>query len=178
MEGLVSIKNQLIGGLGSILTYLNPWHENFMLKPVIDGLSDLKGMFVTLLDYFNPLSQNFFLRVAFIPQSAEFELKRQELLDTFKQKFIFYENIVQALEQIKNLGTGQQSKTLGVNNSSTPTFDITLPSRYGGGTYTIIDFSYFSEYRSFILNFQRCIMWFFFIKGMFRSLPKATSMQG
>ncbi len=169
MEGLASIKNNLIGGLGSIISYLNPNGDNFILRPVIDGLENLKGMFVSLLDYLNPLSPNFFLKLAFVPNSPEFELKKQELIHSFKQKFIFYDNIIQALNQIKNLGTG---------SASPPTFKVTLPSKYGGGTYSIIDFSMFTDYRIYVLNFTRCIMWFFFIKGIFRSLPKTTSLQG
>lgn len=126
-------------------------------------------MFVTLLDYFNPLSQNFFLRVAFIPQSAEYELKKTELKESFTSKFLFYDNILDAFEQIKNLGTG---------SATPPDFKVTMPEKYGGGTFSIVDFSYFVDYRVYILNFQRCIMWFFFVKGIFRSLPKTTSLQG
>ncbi|WP_312700567.1 hypothetical protein [Sedimentibacter sp.] len=192
MEGLQVLKDAVVGGISNILsffatlldylnpysnnfilkpiinlfntliTYLNPFSENFILKPIIEFLT-------TLIDWLNPFSDNFILKIAFIPQSEEFELKKQELIDTFTQKFIFYDNIVDMFKQIKNLGSG---------SSAPPTFKITLPSKYGGGTYSIIDFSYFTDYRIYILNFQRCIMWFFFIKGIFRSLPKTTSLQG
>lgn len=188
MEGLVSIKNNLVGGLGSIISYLNPNSDNFILSPVIDGLNNLKEMFVLLLDYLNPFSENFFLKIALVPrttgyqfknndsrvqmfseiQPTEYELKKQELIDSFTQKFIFYDNILDAFEQIENLSEG---------SATAPTFKVTVPQKYGGGTYSIIDFSMFTDYRVYVLNFSRCIMWFFFIKGIFRSLPKTTSLQ-
>ena len=121
-----------------------------------------------MLDWLNPFSENFILKIAFVPRSPEYESKKEELGNAFKQKFLFYDNIVSALQQIKNLGTG---------NGTPPTFEVTIPSKYGGGVYKIIDFSYFSQYRLYILNFSRCIMWFFFIKGIFRSLPKTTRLQ-
>lgn len=176
MEGLEILKNAIVGGINNILSffstllsYLNPMSENFILRGLIDLIIVIKEAILNILDYLNPFSDNFFLKLAFIPQSEEFLTKKQEFFDKLNQHFLFINGIKEFMAQIVHLSTG---------STTPPEFKITMSSKYGGGTYSIVDFSMFAEYRIYIINVQRAIMWFFFIKSMFKSLPHASRLEG
>ncbi|CAK7050650.1 hypothetical protein [Tissierella sp.] len=84
----------------------------------------------------------------------------------------FYTSISSAFEsKIPMLGTLKDFFTtlLGLNfdEFGPPSFTITVPKEWGGGTYNVIDFSYFTEYRTLILNLIRFPAWFFFLKRLY-----------
>ena len=53
-----------------------------------------------------------------------------------------------------------------------PKFEVTMPEKYGGGTFSVIDFSAFDQYRVYILNFIRFIAWFVFLKRLYNRIPR------
>ena len=57
-------------------------------------------------------------------------------------------------------------------NAVVPEFLIDLPEDLGGVSVPIIDFSYFTEYRTYILNFIRFSTWFFFLRSLYRRIPR------
>lgn len=66
--GLIgSIIDAITGGIGNIISFLT------------DKLSDLYSSLVSIVDYLNPMSENFILKIAFIPDEGYFQGKIEEL---------------------------------------------------------------------------------------------------
>lgn len=57
------------------------------------------------------------------------------------------------------------------NNPECPTFEITFPEFLGGGTYNIIDFQFYNEYRDWIHYIIAGFCYYLFIKRMVKELP-------
>lgn len=115
-----------------------------------------------ILDYLNPSSDNFFLKLAFVPKdgfiAGKFELLKSSLLE----KVPLIQQITDFFNVVKNTQGGTQP----------PQFTVTMPQKYGGKSYSIINFNYFIQYRTIILNFIRFTSWFFFLKKIYNRLPK------
>lgn len=130
------------------------------IKTVIDNIKD---GFVTLLDYLNPFSDNFILKMAVIPRAGFLEEYVNELKSIFDIRFRL---IYDALDYVKFLIDYNVSE-----GGEPPVYEITMPAKYGGDTFSVVDFSYFSNYRTYILNFIRFIAWFMFIKRIIKKFP-------
>lgn len=115
----------------------------------------------TILDYLNPYSENFFLKIAFVPSDGFVAEKFESLKSTLLSKIPLLQQIADLFETIKatQFGTKPQAIT------------VTMPIQYGGQTYSVINFDYFSQYRTLILNFVRYSAWFFFLKKTYKRLP-------
>lgn len=147
---------------------LNPFSENFFLKWLIDFLdpsSDnffLKGFVETvgtILSYLNPFSENFFLKIALVP--AEGSIKTDLIEETMKKKFSFFTAFPDFIGSIFS----------SLSNDEVPEFYITLPSFLGGGTYSCIDFSFYTQYRSWIHGFIIGVSYLLFIKKVVKMIP-------
>jgi hypothetical protein len=64
---LEAIKNAITGGISNIIGFLT------------DKFSDLYGSLVSIVDYLNPMSESFILKIAFIPEEGYFQGKIEEL---------------------------------------------------------------------------------------------------
>lgn len=148
----------LLDFLGNALSYINPFDENFILKDVFTFLGEI-------ISYINPFSEKFFvyklmeltqelLEFLFVPKTNPFD----ELWNKFNEKFPF-------INQIKDLA----NSLLGFNNygDSVPTFEMT----WKGVTFAIIDFSLFLDYRLWLHGIILAISWFIFIRKTFNKLP-------
>lgn len=60
-----------------------------------------------------------------------------------------------------------------IQNSSDeePKFEITLPEFCGGGTYNVIDFSFYNNYRNYIHGLIAGICYFVYIKKLYNKIP-------
>lgn len=160
-----------VGFMNAIIGYINPFSEKFILKTIINYLNPfsedfiLKGLldlFGTLLDYLNPFSDNFILKVAFIPKEGFFSEKFDKLNNIIFSKFPF-------IEQLENI---INPNTFAVTYStSAPNLSFTLPKKYGGGTYQLVNFDYFAQYKDFIFSFIRVMIWFPFAKWLYGRIP-------
>lgn len=57
-------------------------------------------------------------------------------------------------------------------NPDPPEFNVNLPGgKWGNGSVRIIDFSIFAQYRSYILNFIRVLLWVPFLIKLYKRLP-------
>ena len=121
---------------------------------MLDGIN-------TILDYLNPFSENFFLKIAFVPSNGFVAEKFESLKSTFLSKVPLLQQIADLFATIKatQFGTKPQAIT------------VTMPIQYGGQTYSVINFDYFTQYRTTILNFIRYSAWFFFLKKTYKRLP-------
>lgn len=121
--------------------------------------------FTELISYINPLDENFFvykliellgdlLEFLFVPVNNPFK----NLSIKFDEKFAF-------INQIKDL----VKSLLGFNNygNSVPRFNMT----WKGVTFTLIDFSLFLEYRTWLHSIILAIAWFVFLFKTYKKLP-------
>lgn len=150
--------NYITEFFGTILDYLNPFSENFILLKVWNFLTDI-------VSYLNPFSENFLgkkivelfgdlLKFLFVPENTPFN----DLKLKFDEKFVF---VGQIKVLINNL--------LGFNNygDKVPEFNIT----WHGVTVSIIDFSLFLNYRIWLHGIILAIAWFSFLFKTFKKLP-------
>lgn len=52
-----------------------------------------------------------------------------------------------------------------------PDFKVTLPAFCGGGTYNVIDFTFYNNYRNYIHGLIAGICYFIYIKKLFHKIP-------
>lgn len=154
-EGLSNIFN----GIGTILSYLNPFSDNFILKSVINFLNEM-------LQYINPFNEEKFfgykiielfsnlLKSLFVPETNPFT----DLSSKFNEKFIFVSQIKDLINSL--LGNVDYG-------NSTPSFNFT----WYGTTISIIDFSLFLEYRVWLHGIILAIAWYMFLHKLFKKLP-------
>lgn len=52
-----------------------------------------------------------------------------------------------------------------------PSFSISLPSQFGGGTHNVLDLSFYNNYRNYIHGIIAGICYFVYIKRILTSIP-------
>lgn len=100
------------------------------------------------------------MKIAFVPRDGFVAEKFESLKSTLLSKIPLLQQISDLFETIKatQFGTEPQAIT------------VTMPIQYGGQTYSVINFDYFSQYRTLILNFVRYSAWFFFLKRIYKRI--------
>ena len=117
-----------------------------------------------IINFLNPIHEDFFLRVAFIPSQGYVEEFRTDIKEMFDDKFSFISEIRDFLAFIFSSPI--------IDNPGPPEFKITLPGgKWGTGSVQIIDFSIFEDYRLFIINFIRVLLWIPFLIKLYKRLP-------
>ena len=145
-----SVFSGLFNTVAEILSYINPFSENFILKDVISFLSDL-------LSYINPFSENFIgykliellgdlLKWLFIPSDDYFTSNFNNMKDSLLSK-LSYSSYISVLESINN-----------VNSTNTV---VSLDGYYVGNTTisnnNFINFDFITKYKD---------TWFSWIRGI------------
>lgn len=128
---------------------------------ILQNLKDILNSIKEILQYLNPESDKFLLKIAFVPSDGYFLNYVTEIKEAFFGKIPIFTQLFEFFKTVKDITV----------NGGKPKFEVTFPDSYGGGTYSIIDFSMFDQYQTFILNFIRFTAWFFFLKKLFRMLP-------
>lgn len=101
------------------------------------------------------------MKIAFVPSDGFVAEKFESLKLTLLSKIPLLQQITDLFETIKATQFGTQPQN----------FTVTMPIQYGGMTYSIINFDYFTQYRTVILNFIRYSAWFYFLKKTYKRLP-------
>lgn len=154
----------LFESIGSILDYINPFSENFILSGVFSFLSDI-------ISYINPFSENFFLNGVlewcgnffsdlgeffiglFVPEEDYFDNQINDLKAKISEKLPYYD-YVQLFGTIEQVTSGEDIK-IGLNG-----YDI------GGTTFNdndFIDFSFITKYRDVWYSWVRGFVFVFLI---------------
>jgi hypothetical protein len=120
---------------------------------LIDGVK-------AIADFFKNIGQ--MLLGLIVPSSDFFTGFFDDLQTDFNNKIPMVTTMSDFFGQVKSVST----------SGDAPTFKMTLPPEYGGGTFSIIDFSYFDQWRPWILNFIRFTLWFVFLKRLYNRIPK------
>lgn len=179
MEAIKKWLNNIFTTVGSVFTivgdlstwlyntlfaYINPLDERFfgyaIIDGIIDGFSSLFSDIGSILDYLNPGSEHFFLKLAFVPNVDN--LAFDDVKDTLYGKFPFISSIEENLNDFKEKFN---------NEESVPNLTVTLPSFLGVGTFSIIDFSFFNNYRGMIHAFIIAVSYFLFIFKLYKKMP-------
>lgn len=129
----------------------------FPLQMLAVGLDNLEH----LLD---PSSDVFFLKIAIVPRESFIEDKFSDLQDLVGSRIVGVSSLFDFFTDTSTIFEAGQSGT-------PPTFEINLPAKYGGVSASIIDFSFYTQYRSYIHNFILMVAYFFFARKMIKKLP-------
>jgi len=151
--------------LEEFFSWFNPdsWF-NGIVSSVQESVGLLTEPIERIINFLNPLHEDFFLRVAFIPSTDYVEVFREEIKAIFDNKLSFINEIRDFLAFIFS--------TPILDNPGPPEFKITLPGgKWGSGSVQIIDFSIFEDYRLFIINFIRVLLWIPFLIKLYKRLP-------
>lgn len=166
---LKPITDLVVERFATLFSYFNPNHENFILKKVIEFLTNL-------VDYINPFSDNFLLKIAFVPSDGYFSENFSELQKIIFDKFPFIEQLAAVINP-STLELSMYSDDLDpqlsaiISKTTDDQLSVTMPKKYGGGTYTWMDFSYFMQYRDTIFSVIRLCLWFPFLKWLYGRVP-------
>lgn len=153
-------------GLGLLAEPIQSLADGFnnLINGIRDFFEDTIAAIGEVLNYLNPLSEKFILKIAFIPSEGYFEEFAGEIKQSFDNKFAFISGIGDVLKRLFNCVIDTDPKP--------PEFTVNLPGgKWGRGKVKIIDFSYFAEYRPYILNFIRVLLWVPFLIRLYKRLP-------
>lgn len=151
------ILKDVIGFLGNILSYINPFSENFILKDVIDFLG-------SIFNFINPFSEDFFgyhlidllsdlFKFLFVPSDNYFQNNVDELKSKISEK-IPYQDYIDMFETVKQVESGE---------------DISIDLngyQVAGTTYNakkFIDFSWVTRYKDNWYSWARGIIFILLI---------------
>lgn len=126
--------------LSNILSYINPFSDNFLLKGVLEFLGNI-------LSYINPFSENFLgrkiiellgdlLKSLFIPKEESFT----KFQDIFNEKLGFVDSIKSGVNSLKDMFN---------NVEELPSLTMNIDSKYYKGEITIIDLAWYSQYKTY-----------------------------
>lgn len=143
--------------MGNILSYINPFSENFILKDVISFLGEL-------LSYINPFSENFFvyklidllgdlLQWLFVPEDGYFDNQINDLKAKISEKLPYYDYL-QLFGTIEQVQSGEDIK-IGLNgyNVGDTTFNDS----------DFIDFSFITKYKDIWYSWVRGFVFVFLL---------------
>lgn len=123
--------------LRNLLSYINPFDENFLGKKLVELIGDLlNDLFIPKEDHFTDLSNELYTKLGFVEQLKE--LYNTLFPDTSTQSII-----------------------------SPPNWTIT----YFGITISIIDWSAFEVYRSYLHTIIIFILWASFLIKLYKRIP-------
>lgn len=152
-DGIYELFRVPIEGIGWLL---NSIFEG--INSIFEVLETIPSLFVQIISYLDPFSPNFILTIAFVPQ-GDYD---DEIKSAFDNKFGDLITVFTMFDSLKNREWDNEA----------PTFEITVPQKYGGGTHNIIDFSFYGQYRDFIHTFTIMTATFFFFIKIIHILPK------
>lgn len=106
------------------------------------------------------------VRDLFLPSDGFFKAKYDELKEAFFKSIPLLNEINLFFKQFQavNISTGK-----------VPSFKMTMPDKFGGGEYNIINFSFFDDYRDVIHQWIKFGGWFYVIIKLIKRLPNYIS---
>lgn len=129
------------------------------------GFNSFVNTIGEIINYINPWHEEFFLRVALVPSEGFLEEYVTDIKEMFDGRFTFISDLRDFL--------GNLFDAVVDPDPNPPEFEINLPGgKWGQGKVKIIDFSLFAQYRPFILNFFRVLLWIPFLMKLYRRLPQ------
>lgn len=149
--------NNFVNGIGDFFTNI--------INSIGEWFNDLFSTLGEILSYLNPFHENFFLKLAFIPSEGYIPAKFDELKVEFDNRLPIIGTFTEIFDSI----TQVQSKSI---RSTSPTFTMELPSKWGGQTVEVINFAPIDPYIPYIKTLIRILLWIPFIIKMYKRLPQ------
>ena len=154
-----------------LLSYLNPFSENFILLKLWNFLTDIFNSIVNILSYINPFSDNFFgykliellkdaLEFLFVPS----EERITAITNTVSDKFSFVDTIKTSIQAFQNI----------INNiGNAPKLEITIgATKYSNEqTVKVLDFSWYAPFKTYGDLIITGFVYAFFLWRIFINLP-------
>lgn len=183
LEGLATT----IENITQILSYLNPFDENFILKDLLDWLNPTSENFIlkqlwdfltNIVSYINPFDENFFgykiidlfnelFNFLFVPS----EDVVNGLVDSVKSKFSFIDTIKSSVSDVEDILVGAEAvPTLKIHvNRTEYTQEQDL---------TIINFAWYVPFKKYGDIILTAFIYAFFFWRIYISLPNIISGTG
>lgn len=139
------------------------WWE-WLISPIskaIEGLGTLLSSVITALADLVTAIGDLLISLV-VPDGEVLTEQFGSVKDTFDNK-------IPIINQLNDFFRQVSESTI---NETKPTFDVNIPEEWGGGTFPIIDFTVYDQYRDWVLNFIRFIAWFVFLKRLYNRLPR------
>ena len=156
----------LLTGLSNILGFINPFSDNFILKGVLGFLSDL-------ISFVNPFSDNFIgkkivelFQDLFVFLFVPSQEDMQNIFAPVRSKFAF-------VEKFNNLS--DQIQTMLETGEGSPTFELNINSKYISGDVKILDFSFFAPYKPYSDLVITAFAYLLFAYRTIKNLPETIS---
>lgn len=156
------------------------------LKDIFSFASDLTTFGSRILDFIeNSLERVTNLLASFIiPSEGFIESEVDRVKSNIEAKIPIVGQVMAITNEIRTVlesASGNQTQSFAfddiydgvtpinaTNDASRPDFSFTLPDMYGGGTYQLIDLSFFDEYRNYIHGITGAIAVFFIVRRIVR----------
>ena len=136
---------------------------NGLATSIGEWFNDLFSTLGEILNYLNPFHENFFLKIAFIPSEGFIPNKFDELKDVLDDRLPIigtFTGIFDSITQVQSI------------DSTSPTFTMELPGKWGGQTVQVINFDPIDPYVPYIKTLIRFFLWIPFIIKMYKRLPQ------
>lgn len=154
-----------------LLSYLNPFSENFILLKLWNFLTDIFNSIVNILSYINPFSDNFFgyKLIELLKEALEFlfvpsEERITAITNTVSDKFSFVDTIKTSIQAFQNI----------INNiGNAPKLEITIgATKYSTEqTVKVLDFSWYAPFKTYGDLIITGFVYAFFLWRIFINLP-------
>ena len=154
-----------------LLSYLNPFSENFILLKLWNFLTDIFNSIVNILSYINPFSDNFFgyKLIELLKEALEFlfvpsEERITAITNTVSDKFSFVDTIKTSIQAFQNI----------INNiGNAPKLEITIgATKYSNEqTVKVLDFSWYAPFKTYGDLIITGFVYAFFLWRIFINLP-------
>lgn len=182
VTGIGDFFGNLIESLGSWFEDVGSWFGDVIddieslgndIGLWFQGIGDKITQFATnfsntmsnIMSYLDPTSDNFFLKLAFIPSDGFITGKFDELKGVLDDRLPIIGTFTDLFTSI----TEVQSQSI---NSTSPTFTMELPSKWGGQTVQVINFAPIDPYVPYIKTLIRFFLWIPFIIKIYKRLPQ------
>lgn len=96
-------------------------------------------------------------------KSDEMSVKADEINSVLDSKFGAFYTLGDFLKEFWN--------TIQNSGETKPDFKVTMPDFLGGGTYNVLDLSFYDKYRNYIHGIIAGICYFVYIKRMYNKIP-------
>lgn len=138
----------LFTNLGNILSYINPFSENFLGKKIIELLGDL-------------------LELLFVPSSESIT----NLTDSVKSKFAFTETISVAVNSMKDIITG-------VSSAPRFSINLNATKFTNAGNYVVVDLEWYRPFKTYGDTILTGIIYALYLWRLYINLPNIISGTG
>lgn len=145
---------------------------------VADGLNSVWSEIKKIGNWLNPVSETFFLTAAFVPDPDLIASTDDMINSKLREKLPIIDQLEDAMSSIHTGSSGTEHGGGGMPFGPTD-IKVTMPGgAWGNEQFKIVDFSFFVQHKTTIVNFIRVLLWIPFILKIYRKMPEVIAATG